>query len=265
MTALTETNANDEREGEPAMGASSTDGGRYYGVTALLLVLEFLLLTAALVVLGAAINWPASLDEPASVNLPLITEQRGAVLVGYGAYMLYSVLVLPLGMLLYRVLADHEAPASPLLSVAVGFAAVSALARSLGIARWFVLMPALADRYLDPSTSEATRETVSVTYDAFNAYAGGVGEVLGVGLFGGIFFGLVSVALVRSGRFPAWIGYAGLAVAALLLAGVLEAFGLDLGPVLTLSVTALQLWMLALAVVLLRTRRSDRRSPRRAA
>ena len=265
MTALTETNANDEREGEPAMGASSTDGGRYYGVTALLLVLEFLLLTAALVVLGAAINWPASLDEPASVNLPLITEQRGAVLVGYGAYMLYSVLVLPLGMLLYRVLADHEAPASPLLSVAVGFAAVSALARSLGIARWFVLMPALADRYLDPSTSEATRETVSVTYDAFNAYAGGVGEVLGVGLFGGIFFGLVSVALVRSERFPAWIGYAGLAVAALLLAGVLEVFGLDLGPVLTLSVTALQLWMLALAVVLLRARRSDRRSPRRAA
>jgi hypothetical protein len=260
MTALTETNANDERKGETAMEASATNGGRYYGIAALLLVLEFLLLTAALVVLGVAINWPASLDEPANVNLPLITEQRGAVLLGYGAYMLYSVLVLPLGMLLYRLLAEREGSASPLLTVAVGFAAVSALARSLGILRWFILMPVLAEMYLDPGASEATRETVSLIYDAFNAYAGGVGEVLGVGLFGGLFFGLVSVALVRSRRFPAWIGYAGVIVAALLLAGVLEAFGLDLGPVLTVSVTALQLWMLALAIVLLRARRSSRRA-----
>jgi hypothetical protein len=158
-------------------------------------------------------------------------------------------------VLLYRVLADREGPASPLLTAAVGFGMVSTLARALGIARWFVLMPALAEAYLDPGTSEATRETISVTYDAFNAYAGGVGEVLGVGLFGGLFFGLVSVALVRSERFPSWIGYAGVVVAALLLAGVLEAFGLDLGPVLAVSVTALQLWMLALAVVLFRARR----------
>lgn len=56
MAPLTETNAKDEREGEPAMEASSTDGGRYYGVTALLLVLEFLLLAAALVVLDERVR-----------------------------------------------------------------------------------------------------------------------------------------------------------------------------------------------------------------
>lgn len=229
--------------------------------TALLLILEVILQTVPIVVLGATIDWPASLDEPASVNLLLITEQRGAVILGYGSYLLYSILILPLAFLLYRVLSDREAPASTLLAIAVGFGVVSALARSLGIVRWLFMMPVLAGIYLDPNASGATREAVSVTYESFNAYAGGVGEILGVGLFGAALFGLVSVAMVRSARFPSWIGYAGLVVAALLATGVLEVFGVDLGPFITVSVTALQLWMLALAVVLFRSRRwSSRRA-----
>ena len=240
------------------MAKNEKTDGAIYRVTALLLVLEVILQTAALVILGAAIDWPASLDEPASVNLPLITESRGAVILGYGSYLLYSILILPLAFLLYRVLANREAPASPLLTIAVGFGVASAVARSLGIVRWLFMMPVLARIYQDPSASGATREAVTVTYEAFNAYAGGVGEILGVGLFGAALFGLISVALVRSTRFPSWIGYAGLVVAALLAAGVLEVFGADIGPLLTVSVSALQLWMLALAVILLLSGRVTR-------
>jgi hypothetical protein len=145
------------------------------GPTALLLVVQFFLMTVAIVVLGAAINWPASLDEPAGVVLPAITEQRGAVMVGYGAYLLYSILFVPLALLLYHVLAGRDAP-SPLLTVA-GFAIVSALARTLGIVRWFVLMPFLAEMYLDPRASDATRASVSLVYAAFNEYAGSVGDL----------------------------------------------------------------------------------------
>ena len=127
-------------------------------LTALLLVLEFVLLTATIVVLGAAIGWPASLDEPASVNLPLITEQRGAVILGYGSYLLYSILILPLALLLYRVLGDRDGSSpSTLLAIAAGFGVASALARSLGILRWLVLMPVLAELYLEPGTGAATR------------------------------------------------------------------------------------------------------------
>lgn len=214
-----------------------------------LLVLEVVLQTVPIVVLGAAIDWPASLDEPASVNLPLITEQQGAVVLGYGSYLLYSVLILPLAFLLYFLLKESEA-APPLLAIAVGFGVISALARSLGIVRWLLLMPVLAGIYLDSGTNDATRQTVSVVYEAFNSYAGGVGEILGVGLFGSAFFGLVSAAMIRSAQFPSWIGYAGLAVAGLLAVGALELFGVDPGLFITVSVTALQLWMLALAVVL---------------
>ena len=238
------------------MEANESKGQGLYRLTALLLVLEVILQTVPIIVLGAAIGWPASLDEPASVNLPLITEQRGAVILGYGSYLLYSILILPLAFMLYFLLKEREA-SSPLLAVAVGFGVISALARSLGIVRWLFMMPVLADIYLDPESGEATRQTVSVVYDAFNAYAGGVGEILGVGLFGAALFGLVSVALVRSPEFPNWIGYTGLVAAALLFVGVLEIFGLDVGPFIAISVTALQLWFLALATVLFfRSRRS---------
>jgi hypothetical protein len=233
-------------------------GRGIYSTTALLLVLQFLLLTMAIVVLGAVIDWPASLDEPAGIVLPAITEQRDAVLVGYGAYMLYSILFVPLALLLYHVLAGRGVQ-SPLLVVAATFGVVSALARALGIVRWFVLMPSLAETYLDPRASEATRASVSLVYEAFNDYAGSVGEILGVQLFGGLFIGLVSVAMVRTEWLPSWIGYAGLVVALLLLSGILEILGLDLGVLLTISVTALQFWMLALAIVLvMRSRRSSR-------
>ncbi len=226
-------------------------------LTALLLVLEFVLLTATIVVLGAAIGWPASLDEPAGVNLPLITEERGAVILGYGSYLLYSILILPLALLLYRALGDRDGSSpSTLLAIAAGFGVASALARSLGILRWLVLMPVLAELYLEPGTGAATRRTISVLYEAFNAYAGGVGEILGVQLFGGLLFGLISVALVRSGRFPSWIGYAGIVVSVLLMAGLVELLGVDPGPLLIVNVTALQLWMLALAAVLLRAGRA---------
>ena len=67
---------------------------------------------------------------------------------------------------------------------------------------------------------------------------------------------------MRSARFPSWIGYAGLIVAALLSAGVLEVFGVDVGPFLAVSVSALQIWMLVLAVILFRSGRSGRATKR---
>lgn len=79
-----------------------TNYKRIYGTTALLLIVQFFLMTTALVVLGAAIDRPARLDKPAGVVLPAIIEQRGAVMVGYGSYMLYSMLFVPLALLVYE-------------------------------------------------------------------------------------------------------------------------------------------------------------------
>ena len=139
--------------------------------TVSLLLLQPVLMFLAFFVLSSSINWPASLDEPASVNLPLIVEQRGAVILGYGSYFLYSLLILPLSITLYFALRGCEA--SPLLAVAAGFGVISALARVLGIGRWLFLMPFLAEIYGDPASSGApVRRSKSPTRPSTSTRAG---------------------------------------------------------------------------------------------
>jgi hypothetical protein len=225
-----------------------------------ILVLEPLLMFAAFFILNGAINWPASLDEPAGVNLPLILEQRGAVVVGYGAYLAYSLLILPLSVMLYFVLKERG-PSSPLLAVAAGVGIVSALARALGIGRWLFLMPFLAETYVDPGTTGATRQAVEVAYGAFNEYAGGVGELLGVTLTGALWIVLTSVALLRSQSFPNWLGILGLLAAVLLLPGLASVAGVEVGALpAVVGGNVLLVWMLALAFVLVRAGRNERSS-----
>ncbi len=243
--------------------AGRDEGGGIRGgllrLTVALLVLEPLLMGAAFFILNSAIDWPASLDEPARVNLPLVLDQRGAVVLGYGAYLVYSLLILPLSVMLYFLLKERGS-SSPLLAVAAGVGIVSALARALGISRWLFLMPFLAKTYVAPGTGDATQEAVEVVYDAFNEYAGGVGELLGVTLTGAFWIGLTSVALLRSKTFPNWLGVLGLLAAVLLLPGLASVAGLDVGALFAvIGGNVLLVWMLALAFVLVRgSRRTTR-------
>lgn len=218
---------------------------------AIFLIIEFLLIFAPLIILGAAINWPGSLDEPASVNLPLILEQYRAMMTGYSIYLVYSLLFWPMAYLTGRaiVIGDTE---NTLFRVANGFAALSALARALGIVRWLFAMPVLARLYTNPAVSENSKESISMVYEMLNAYAGGIGELLGVNLFASIWLVLISLLLIRSPQWPQWLSYFGFVVAASLLLNLLEVVGIDMGAMITVSVTLLHFWMLATAIVFLR-------------
>ena len=221
---------------------------RYSAFT--LLLIEFLLIFAPMVILGAAINWPASLDQPASINLPLILEQAGAVKVGYLLYLIYSVLIIPVAFTISRIVGGPHA-ANTLLKIANGFAIGSVVLRALGIIRWLAPMPVLAQVYIDPATSDATREAVTVMYEMLNAYAGSVGEVLGVGFFASLWVGTTSVAVLRNGALPRWLGVYGLVTALALSAGLLTIFDIDPGMMLTVSVSLLQFWWLFIALIVL--------------
>jgi hypothetical protein len=218
---------------------------------AIFLIIEFLLIFAPLIILGAAINWPGSLDEPASVNLPLILEKYMAMMTGYSIYLVYSLLFWPMAYLTGRaiIIGDNE---NTLFRVASGFAALSTLARALGIVRWLFAMPVLARLYTNPATSEELKNNISMVYEMLNAYAGGIGELLGVSLFASIWLVLISILLLRSSHWPNWLGYFGLIVAASLLLNLLEMIGIDMGAMITVSTTLLHFWMLSTAIVFLR-------------
>jgi len=214
------------------------------------------LIFAPLLILGAAINWPASLDEPAGVNLPLILEQYGPMMTGYSIYLVYSLLFWPMAYLTGRAVVAGDT-SNAIFQVATGFAVCSVLARALGIVRWLFAMPILGRMYIEPKASEEARAGISMMYEMLNAYAGGVGELLGVSLFAAIWLVLISILILRSSMWPGWLGYFGLVVAASLLLNLLEMFGIDMGPMITVSETLQHFWMLATAIVFLRKKRGN--------
>ena len=191
------------------------------------------LMFVPVIVLGAAIDWPASLDEPATVMMPLLREQAAAVQLGYLVYLAYSILFLPAIALLGRLAGD-----SALIRIAIVLAALSALARGIGILRWLTVLPELAESGESPEL-----------FDAINSYGGGIGELLGVSLFGA--GAIVAVSIALRGTLPRWVSISGVVVAAGLVLPWLEVFGIDLGPVISISVAGVQLWFLAVGVLLL--------------
>jgi Domain of unknown function (DUF4386) len=220
-----------------------------YTIAGWLLIAESLLIFVPLTVLGSAINWPKSLSDPADKILPLLVENASAVRFGYLVYLVYSILFWAIASLTIRVLSDDE-PDSIWLRVANGFGIASAVARCLGIIRWLVAMPALATLYTDPTISTGTRESIAVVYRALNDYAGSIGEVLGVSLFAGLWLAIVSVRILQTRILPRWLGFLGLVSAILLAVQLARLFGVDLGAFISVSVSVLQLWFLAMGIVL---------------
>jgi hypothetical protein len=219
--------------------------------TALLLIFETLLMFAPLIILGAAIEWPASLEDPASAMLPRIRTEETMVTLGYLIYLAYSVLILPIGLLLSRSFQEKNRPLPTLLWLANGFAITSAALRTIGILRWLTVMPVLADRYAE--ADPATRTQISLIYEAVNEFGGGIGEILGVGLFAALWVAMLGIYLLQNPTHASrWLGILGLIAAAFLATGLLETVGVDGGPMTAVSVSVLHLWFLAIGVVLWR-------------
>lgn len=222
--------------------------------TGIMLIVEGLLLFAPLLILGAAINWPASLDQPAGVVLPLVQQNLAGVQLGYFLYLLYSVLFFAVALLVTRA-AIGEGKLSPIVQVALGFAALSTLARSIGIVRWLAPMPFLANQY--QAADATSKPAIELLYTALNSYGGTIGEVLGVSLFAAGWLLLFSFSQWQQSNLPRWVVGLGVVAGAALLLPIVEVFGISLGPIVSISTTALQLWFLATGVWLLTGRVSS--------
>ncbi|MGL6112975.1 MAG: DUF4386 family protein [Rubrivivax sp.] len=226
----------------PSTPSSSTRG------LGLLLVAEALLSFAPLLILGAAIGWPASLDKPAAEQLAAIGVNADAVALGYGVYLLYSILVAPLMIgVAARCFGGLH---GPLAMTVAAFGALSALARAIGILRWLTVMPALATAHA--AADPATRVQIELVFSAITEYGGGIGEILGVSLFMALSLGTLSLAALVRGGMPKWLAALGLVSAAMLAALALPALRIDVAMPVAAAVSMLSLWMLAAGVWLLR-------------
>jgi hypothetical protein len=217
---------------------SPNTAGRY---SVLLLVVQFICIWSTFFILSSAINWPISLGDPAEIALPRVLDNIGSVITGYSLYLLGALLLIPATAAVNQALGINRG----LAQVTLGIAIVSAIAKMIGITRWLLAMPTLAQAWAMPG---ADQPTLSVIFNVLNDYAGGIGEIMGVGLMTGIWTVIMGAVVFRNGgKLSTLLGGFIIVTGLGLFAVFAESFGIDLGPVLTITNIAWQFGMLALA------------------
>jgi hypothetical protein len=195
-------------------------------LTAILFTAQFALMGSAYLILSGAINWPVSLDDPASIALPRLLANADSVMMGYSCYLMVSLLMIPATAAFSTRFGLSGSRANLLMALAT----FAAMAKTIGIGRWLFVMPSLAQAYVAPDADKAT------VAHALNAYAGGIGEVMGVGLASGVWTLLIASAVFRaSGMVAKLLGVFTFLVGLSLFLTIPAGFGLDLGPILTIS------------------------------
>jgi Domain of unknown function (DUF4386) len=219
-------------------------------LSAALLILEPALFFAAFAVLAAAINWPASLGLPFNEILPMISANLSQVRLGYSLYLASSLLTIPLGLALLMRLGDSGKPALSLW-LAAAFMAIAALFKALGIARWLVAMPALANML---AADAAKSPAIEAAFTALNEYGGGtLGELLGVGLMTGLWALMLAIFLAAKMRIAAVLLAIGAVTSFLLVPNEFYAFA-PTAAQQAIGRTAIMFGQILLAVAILRRR-----------
>ena len=244
MTKMTQ-KAKNEGEVGLEMGANGADESRGLRVlTGVLLILTPIAFNVFFTLLSVTFEYPDILREPTGYVLRHFAAGGGELVAIWYGFMLTAVLFVPLAVIVHKVLARED---TPYMAVATAFGVVAGVVQFLGLGRWPFLIPYLADTYLDPASSAATRESVAVVFQAFNRYAGvAVGEHLGY-LFTGLWTALVALAMLGSPLpFRRWLAPLGMVSAASVLVGIFEPAGFE--PAADIVVVGYILWSIWLAL-----------------
>jgi hypothetical protein len=211
-------------------------------------VLHAVLAGGAFAVLAAVFGFPEILREPAAVALDRFGADAGTIRAAYYAFTFGSALYVPMAFLAGAGLGPRG---RALGDLSAGLAVAAAVTQVLGFARWTILVPFLAERW----AAGDDRVRVELLFEVFNRYAGmTVGEHLGW-LFQAGWIAALALAMTHRTGVVRGFGIAGLVVAAGILVGAYEPFGL--APAVTalaqtVFTTAFPFWFIAAMVALAR-------------
>lgn len=212
-----------------------------------LLTFQALFIFLPMFILGKAINWPASLDLSPAEVLPLIIQSEEQVRLGYGLYLIWSLFFAATAVVIVR----RVAPIGNFDTVsicAIGFGIASAIQRSTGITRWLSASLDLARDHSLATQLAPKQQAIEIAQATLNSYGGAIGEMLGVGLCTSIWLGCVGFLILTVNRLPTIFGWLALAIALITASPLLSYMGLlgEVSP--SITVTAVNLWLLGVAV-----------------
>ena len=218
-------------------------------LTALLLILVPIAFNTTFFLLQRAFGYPDILRQPTETILQRFKEGGAPLRRLWYAFTFSAVLFTPVPVLVHQVFQPEE-PWFLVVGTMIGV--LAGLVQVLGLIRWPFLIPSLAELYTDPKSSQATRDSVAVTFQAFHRYAGvAIGEHLGY-LFTSTWTILLCAAIVQTNVVHPLIGWLGILPALGLLVGVLEETGFKAAGVINaISYILWSVWLIALGIILL--------------
>ena len=135
------------------------------------------------------------------------------------------------------------------VAAAVTAGVLAGLVQVLGLIRWPFVVRHLAHTYADPSISQATRDAITVVFQAVHRYAGvAIGEHLGF-LFTSLWTVLITAALTQPSEYPTWLGWVGLIPALGIFVGVFEESGFQAaGSLNAISYILWSIWLIVIGI-----------------
>lgn len=218
-------------------------------LTSLLLIIVPMAFNITFFLLQRTFEYPDILRKPTKTILQRFKEGGAPLRRLWYAFTFSAMLFIPVPILVQQIF-EPDAPWFLVIGTVIGV--LAGVVQVLGLIRWPFLVPNLAEIYTDSGSSQATRDSVSVTFMAFHRYAGvAIGEHLGY-LFTSIWTILLCIAIIQTGIVNPLIGWLGIIPAAGILAGVFEEAGFKTaGAINAISYILWSVWLVALGIVLL--------------
>jgi hypothetical protein len=218
-------------------------------LTGLMLIVVPLAFNLTFFRLQRAFEYPDILRKPTDYVLQRFQAGGAPLRWLWYAFAFSAVLFTPVPVLVHQ-LFQPDAP--QYLAVGTVIGVLAGIVQVVGLIRWSFLVPTLAALFTAPDTSPATRDSVTVVFQAFHRYAGvAIGEHLGY-LFTSAWSLILCLALIQTGLVSPLFGWLGILPAVGLLVGVFEETGFKAAGVINaISYILWSVWLIALGVALL--------------
>jgi hypothetical protein len=188
-------------------------------ITGAVLLICPILLQIPYVMLAQSFDYPDILRRPADLILRQYEQGGGQLTL---VWLLFAMSILPLLAAIVMLPTVMMSGRHRWLQAATPLGVASAVLQMLGLLRWVVVVPVLADLYMDPASSTAQREAALVAFRVQHQLFGVLmGEYLGQTLLALWTLG-VTLALDYPRRLARLVRWLGVAAAVLFLVGAME-------------------------------------------
>ncbi|MFN0156489.1 MAG: DUF4386 domain-containing protein [Bacteroidota bacterium] len=205
----------------------------------------------------AGFQYPDILRQPAGEILAKFHEGGSGLILTWWAFGFIGI------PLIYPVIGLHsllQQEDTPYLLTGTACGVISLVAQFVGLLRWTFVVPSLAEVYVNPASSQATRDAAVIAFQTIHQYGGVViGEHIGQ-LFTVVWMFLVGAAMMKSPAFRPWLGWFGIISGAIYLLAQLELFATVIPGIPVITIARLLgsilwlMWMVLIGIAMLRMR-----------